>query len=107
METRLSILFYGKKAKITKEGLMPIYSRVTIGGMMPILELIFSELFIMQTGKNIKYNSLLTRFQYNIIDDDLVHCAASVRSGLYCPFMLIQLLTFNSRPKAYFNIILL
>ena len=32
METRLSILFYGKKAKMTKEGLMPIYLRVTIGG---------------------------------------------------------------------------
>ena len=32
METRLSILFYGKKAKTTREGLMPIYLRVTIGG---------------------------------------------------------------------------
>jgi len=32
METRLSILFYGKKGKLTKEGLMPIYLRVTIGG---------------------------------------------------------------------------
>ncbi|WP_149244285.1 site-specific integrase [Dyadobacter sp. 32] len=32
METRFSILFYGKKAKMTKEGLVPIYLRVTIGG---------------------------------------------------------------------------
>lgn len=32
METRFSILFYGKKAKMTKDGLVPIYLRVTIGG---------------------------------------------------------------------------
>src|SRR5436853_1116207 len=32
METKLSILFYSKTSKITKEGLVPIYLRVTIEG---------------------------------------------------------------------------
>ena len=32
METKLSILFYSKTAKTTKDGLMPIYLRVTING---------------------------------------------------------------------------
>lgn len=32
METRISILFYGKRARTTKDGLLPIYLRVTIGG---------------------------------------------------------------------------
>lgn len=32
METRMSILFYGKRAKMTKEGLVPIYLRVTVNG---------------------------------------------------------------------------
>jgi integrase len=32
METKLSILFYGRTSKITKDGLMPIYLRVTING---------------------------------------------------------------------------
>lgn len=32
MNAKLSILFYGKKAKITKEGLLPIYLRVTVDG---------------------------------------------------------------------------
>jgi integrase len=32
MSTKLSILFYGKKAKITKDDLLPIYLRVTING---------------------------------------------------------------------------
>jgi integrase len=33
METKLSILFYSKTSKITKEGLVPIYLRVTIDGV--------------------------------------------------------------------------
>ena len=32
METKLSILFYSKTSKITKDGLVPIYLRVTIDG---------------------------------------------------------------------------
>lgn len=32
METKLSILFYSKTSKITKDGLVPIYLRVTING---------------------------------------------------------------------------
>lgn len=32
MNTRLSILFYAKRAKTTKEGLVPIYMRITIEG---------------------------------------------------------------------------
>jgi site-specific recombinase XerD len=32
MNAKLSILFYGKKSKLTKEGLLPIYLRVTIEG---------------------------------------------------------------------------
>jgi len=32
MDTRLSILFYGKKAKMTKDNLVPLYLRVTIAG---------------------------------------------------------------------------
>ena len=32
MGTKMSILFYGKKAKTTKEGMGPIYLRVTIEG---------------------------------------------------------------------------
>lgn len=32
MKAKISILFYGKKAKITTEGLLPIYLRVTIEG---------------------------------------------------------------------------
>ena len=33
MEHRVSILFYGKKKKITKEGKLPIYLRITINGV--------------------------------------------------------------------------
>lgn len=32
MDTKISILFYGKKAKTTKDNLLPIYLRVTIKG---------------------------------------------------------------------------
>ncbi|MFT4155204.1 Arm DNA-binding domain-containing protein [Parafilimonas sp.] len=32
METKLSILFYSKTSKTTKDGLVPIYLRVTING---------------------------------------------------------------------------
>ena len=32
METKLSILFYSKTSKMTKDGLIPIYLRVTING---------------------------------------------------------------------------
>ena len=32
MDTKLSILFYSKTFKQTKEGLIPIYLRVTING---------------------------------------------------------------------------
>ena len=32
METKLSILFYSKTSKITKDGLVPIYLRVAIDG---------------------------------------------------------------------------
>ncbi|MBF9254823.1 site-specific integrase [Pontibacter sp. 172403-2] len=32
METKISILFYGKKSRITKSNLLPIYLRVTIAG---------------------------------------------------------------------------
>lgn len=32
METRISILFHGRRSKTTKEGQLPIYLRVTIGG---------------------------------------------------------------------------
>ena len=32
MSTTLSILFYGKKSRITKDNLLPIYLRVTING---------------------------------------------------------------------------
>ena len=32
MATKLSILFYSKTSKITKDGLVPIYLRVTING---------------------------------------------------------------------------
>ncbi len=30
MQTKVSILFYAKKAKATTDGLMPIYQRVTV-----------------------------------------------------------------------------
>jgi len=30
MDTKLSILFYGKRAKITADELLPIYMRITI-----------------------------------------------------------------------------
>ncbi len=33
METKLSILFYSKTSKITRDGLVPIYLRVTINGV--------------------------------------------------------------------------
>jgi hypothetical protein len=33
METKMSIPFYGKKSKINKENLLPIYLRVTIEGI--------------------------------------------------------------------------
>jgi len=32
MDTKISILFYGKKSKTTIDNLLPIYLRVTIGG---------------------------------------------------------------------------
>jgi hypothetical protein len=32
METKMSILFYGKTAKTTTEGKVPIYMRITIDG---------------------------------------------------------------------------
>jgi site-specific recombinase XerD len=32
MDTKISILFYGKKAKTTKDSLLPIYLRVTVNG---------------------------------------------------------------------------
>jgi len=32
MNEKLSILFYGKKAKATSDGLLPIYMRVTVDG---------------------------------------------------------------------------
>jgi hypothetical protein len=32
METKLSILFYSKTSKTTKDGMVPIYLRVTING---------------------------------------------------------------------------
>src|SRR3546814_8141294 len=32
MSSKLTILFYGKTSKTTKEGLLPIYLRVTING---------------------------------------------------------------------------
>lgn len=32
MDTKISILFYGRKAKTTKDNLVPIYLRVTLQG---------------------------------------------------------------------------
>ncbi len=32
MDTKISILFYGRKSKTTRDNLLPIYLRVTIGG---------------------------------------------------------------------------
>ncbi|WP_299760914.1 Arm DNA-binding domain-containing protein [uncultured Pontibacter sp.] len=32
MDTRISILFYGRKAKTTRDNLVPIYLRVTLQG---------------------------------------------------------------------------
>jgi len=37
METKMSILFYGKTSKLTNDEKLPLYMRVTIAGKLKIM----------------------------------------------------------------------
>lgn len=99
MNTTLSILFYGKKAKITRNNLLPIYLRVTINGErieLSTQRYVHQDKWSVETGR-VKGNSEEARSVNSYLDilkakvydsqRDIIHAgeevtAATMRSKL-------------------------